>query len=168
MIFFPGASTVIVATRRRTFGSVTRQPFLLTVSLLSTTERIADPATGELLGYMTIFRDVTSDKLLASSVDMQEQASKDLSAAMDRLDSGIREIVTTKFCWQGRDEVRIEEGPGDRRDRKHPRHAGSSGAPDRGEGDNSGGELNWTCLSFCSNKGIFCQHDLRNRPRKQA
>ena len=65
------------------------------LSLLSTTERIADPATGELLGYMTIFRDVTSDKLLASSVDMQEQSSRELSAAMDRLDSGIREIVTT-------------------------------------------------------------------------
>ncbi len=65
------------------------------LSLLSTTERIADPATGELLGYMTIFRDVTSDKLLSSSVEMQEQASNHLSAAMDRLDSGIREIVTT-------------------------------------------------------------------------
>ena len=65
------------------------------LSLLSTTERIVDPATGELLGYMTIFRDVTSDKLLTSSVEMQEQASNELSAAMDRLDSGIREIVTT-------------------------------------------------------------------------
>ena len=65
------------------------------ISLLSTTERLEDPATGELLGYMTIFRDVTSDKLLSSSVDMQEHASNDLSAAMDRLDSGIREIVTT-------------------------------------------------------------------------
>ena len=65
------------------------------ISLLSTTERVSDPATGELLGYMTIFRDVTSDKLLSSSVDMQEQSSNELSAAMDRLDSGIREIVTT-------------------------------------------------------------------------
>ena len=65
------------------------------ISLLSTTERLEDPATGELLGYMTIFRDVTSDKLLSSSVEMQEHASNDLSAAMDRLDSGIREIVTT-------------------------------------------------------------------------
>jgi len=65
------------------------------MSLLSTTERLEDPATGELLGYMTIFRDVTSDKLLSSSVDMQEHASNDLSSAMDRLDSGIREIVTT-------------------------------------------------------------------------
>ena len=65
------------------------------ISLLSTTERLEDPATGELLGYMTIFRDVTSDNLLSSSVEMQEQASNDLSAAMDHLDSGIREIVTT-------------------------------------------------------------------------
>ncbi len=65
------------------------------ISLLSTTERLEDPATGELLGYMTVFRDVTSDKLLSSSVDMQEHASNDLSSAMDRLDSGIREIVTT-------------------------------------------------------------------------
>ena len=65
------------------------------ISLLSTTERIADPSTGELLGFMTIFRDVTSDKLLSSSVNMQEQSSNELSAAMDRLDSGIREIVTT-------------------------------------------------------------------------
>ena len=65
------------------------------MSLLSTTERLEDPATGELLGYMTVFRDVTSDKLLSSSVDMQEHASNDLSSAMDRLDSGIREIVTT-------------------------------------------------------------------------
>ena len=64
------------------------------LSLLSTTERLEDPATGELLGYMTIFRDVTSDKLLSSSVDMQEQSSNELSGAMDRLDSGIREIVT--------------------------------------------------------------------------
>ncbi len=64
-------------------------------ALLSTTERVADPVTGALLGYMTIFRDVTSDKLLSSSVDMQEQSSNELSAAMDRLDSGIREIVTT-------------------------------------------------------------------------
>ena len=63
-------------------------------ALLSTTERISDPMTGELLGYMTIFRDVTSDKLLSSSVELQENASNDLSSAMDRLDLGIREIVT--------------------------------------------------------------------------
>jgi len=65
------------------------------ISLLSTTEPLVDESTGALLGYMTIFRDVTSEKLLSSSVDMQEGASNELSSAMDKLDSGIREIVTT-------------------------------------------------------------------------
>ena len=64
-----------------------------------------------------------------------------------------------KFCWLGRNEAGIEEGAGDRRDRKHPRHAGSSGAPDRGEGAHR---------LFCICSGVvprsFCPEGYRAVP----
>ncbi len=63
------------------------------VSLLSTTEALLDPATKEIVGYMTIFRDVTADRLLEKSVAAQEEASVTLSKAMEKLDAGIRKIV---------------------------------------------------------------------------
>ncbi len=63
------------------------------ISLLSTTEKISDPDSGRNLGYMTLFRDVTADKMLENSVASQSRSSQGLSTAMGELDSGIREIV---------------------------------------------------------------------------
>ena len=63
------------------------------ISLLSTTEALLDPASKEIVGYMTIFRDVTAGRRLEKSVSAQEEASVTLSKAMEKLDSGIRKIV---------------------------------------------------------------------------
>ena len=63
------------------------------ISLLSTTEALLDPASKEIVGYMTIFRDVTTGRLLEKSVSAQEDSSVTLSKAMEKLDSGIRKIV---------------------------------------------------------------------------
>ena len=65
------------------------------ISLLSTTEPIVDPSSTRVLGYMTIFKDITSDILLEKSVDSQQKSSETLSKAMEDLNSGIREIVKT-------------------------------------------------------------------------
>ena len=65
------------------------------ISLLSTTEPIIDPSSDRILGYMTIFKDITSDILLEKSVDSQQKSSETLSKAMEDLNSGIREIVKT-------------------------------------------------------------------------
>ena len=65
------------------------------ISLLSTTETIVDPSSDRILGYMTIFKDITSDILLEKSVDSQEKSSETLLRAMEDLDAGIRDIVKT-------------------------------------------------------------------------
>ncbi len=63
------------------------------ITLLSTTEALTDPSSKAIVGYMTLFRDVTTDLLLEKSVAAQEAASVTLSTAMEGLDSGIRKIV---------------------------------------------------------------------------
>ncbi|EQD24425.1 MAG: Methyl-accepting chemotaxis sensory transducer [Leptospirillum sp. Group IV 'UBA BS'] len=63
------------------------------IALLSTTEAISDPGSNRILGYMTLFRDVTSEKLLDGSLESQNRASSTLSVSMGEIDAGIREIV---------------------------------------------------------------------------
>ena len=66
------------------------------VSLLSTIQLISDPSSKRIVGYMTIFRDITSDRLHErTSVEAQEKSSVRLAQSMGALDSGIREIVET-------------------------------------------------------------------------
>jgi len=65
------------------------------VSLLSTTEAVLDPASNRTVGFMTIFKDITSELLLEKTVNAQQKSSEALSTAMEELDSGIREIVRT-------------------------------------------------------------------------
>ena len=63
------------------------------ISLLSTTEALTDPASNRTVGFMTIFKDITSDILLESSINSQQKSSETLSKSMVDLDAGIREIV---------------------------------------------------------------------------
>lgn len=74
------------------------------ISLLSTTEALLDPGSKKIVGYMTVFKDVTADLLLESSVVAQENASENLSRVMEGLDSGIRKIVdvTAKVSGEAR------------------------------------------------------------------
>jgi methyl-accepting chemotaxis protein len=65
------------------------------ISLLSTTEALHDPSTNRIVGYMTLFKDITSDIFLEKSVHSQEKTSGNLSQSMEGLDAGIREIVST-------------------------------------------------------------------------
>jgi methyl-accepting chemotaxis protein len=63
------------------------------ISLLSTTEALTDPASNRTVGFMTIFKDITSDILLESSINSQQKSSETLSRSMEDLDAGIQEIV---------------------------------------------------------------------------
>ena len=63
------------------------------ISLLSTTEALTDPASNRIVGYMTIFKDITSDILLESSIHSQQKSSEILSKSMEALDDGIQEIA---------------------------------------------------------------------------
>ena len=66
------------------------------ISLLSTTQMIIAPSSNRIIGYMTIFRDITGDQLHEkASIEAQEKSSLHLVQAMEILDSGIREIVAT-------------------------------------------------------------------------
>ncbi|EQD24205.1 MAG: Methyl-accepting chemotaxis sensory transducer [Leptospirillum sp. Group IV 'UBA BS'] len=63
------------------------------ISLLSTTEALTDLASNRIVGYMTIFKDITSDILLESSIHSQQKSSEILSKSMEALDDGIQEIA---------------------------------------------------------------------------
>jgi len=64
-------------------------------SLLSTTEPLVDPETNRILGYLTLFRDVTSDRIFEQSVQSQGRSSESLLSSMGEVDAGIREILAT-------------------------------------------------------------------------
>ena len=84
------------------------------ISLLSTTEVVADPVSGKALGYMTVFRDVTADRLLEQSAESQSRSSQVLSRAVGELDSGIREIVVATGKVAAESQKTRSEGEGGR------------------------------------------------------